>query len=103
MNDPFPPFLQTVAAIGLAVQCVAVLLSFVRLLIGPTLADRVVALDMIAILLVGLLVLHGLAASQPEPLQVATVLALVNFLGTTAFAVYIQRREGRAAPEEARR
>jgi multicomponent Na+:H+ antiporter subunit F len=101
MNEALSPFLQTMAAIGLAVQSAAVLLAFVRLARGPTLADRVVALDLVAILLVGLLVLDGLAASEPAPLQVATVLALVNFLGTTAFAIYIQRIERRDARKEA--
>lgn len=80
------------ATIGLAVLSVGAALCFARLVIGPSLADRAIALDMIAILLVGMLTLHGVAESREESLRVATVLALINFLGTVAFAVYITRR-----------
>lgn len=83
----------TLAAVtGLAVLSLGVLICFVRLAIGPTLPDRAIALDMIAILLVGMLTLHGVAEARAESLRVAIVLALVNFLGTIAFAVYIRRK-----------
>ena len=80
---------QTAAAIALAVLSLAVVIAFFRLARGPSLADRVVALDTIATLLVGMLMLNGMAESESQLLQVATVLALINFLGTIAFAVYI--------------
>lgn len=78
--------------VGLAVLSLAILMCFIRLSIGPTLADRALALDMIAVLLVGMLVLHGIADAQPESLRVAIVLALLNFLGTVAFAIYMRRK-----------
>lgn len=82
----------TAATAGLTVLSLALGLCFMRLVRGPSLADRVVALDLMAILLVGLLVLHGIAVSQPESLRIATVLALINFLGTIGFAIYLQRK-----------
>lgn len=82
---------ETTGRWGLVILSVGLFISFVRLMIGPTLADRVVALDMIATLLVGLIALAALVGQQPELLRVATVLALVNFLGTVAFAIYIDR------------
>jgi multicomponent Na+:H+ antiporter subunit F len=77
---------------GLAVLSLAVLICSLRLAIGPTLADRAVALDLIAVLLIGMLVLHGIVQEQPESLRVAIVLALLNFLSTIAFAIYMRRR-----------
>lgn len=77
---------------GLAAMAVAFGLCLLRLIIGPTLADRVVALDLMAILLVGAFVLFGLEEPRKESLRVATVLALVNFLGTVGFAIYLQRK-----------
>lgn len=77
---------------GLAALSVAIVLCFIRLTIGPSLADRVVALDLIAVLLVGLFVLLASIQGEGESLRVATVLALVNFLGTIGFAVYIRRK-----------
>lgn len=77
---------------GLIALSVAIACCFVRVVIGPTLPDRVVALDLVATLLVGLLLLYSVASEEFEAVRVALVLALVNFLATVAFAVYIQRK-----------
>ena len=71
---------------------VAFLLVFVRLARGPSLSDRVIALDLIAVLAVGLIAMVALEAGQPVFLDAAIVLALVAFLGTVAFARYLERR-----------
>ncbi|MGP1395135.1 MAG: monovalent cation/H+ antiporter complex subunit F [Inquilinaceae bacterium] len=79
-------------AISLVLLAVAMALSFVRLALGPTLPDRVVALDLIAILAVGFLGIFAIAAGERAFLDVAVILALVAFLGTVAFARYAERR-----------
>ena len=66
--------------------------SFIRLLKGPTLPSRVVALDMMAVLGIGLIVVYAVVTDQPVFVDVAGVLALVSFLGTVAFAAYVERR-----------
>lgn len=84
---------QWVAEVALWVLSVGVAFAFVRLAVGPSLPDRIVALDMIAQLLVCGVLLLGIAAHDLYQLRVATVLALINFLGTVAFALYVDRRE----------
>jgi multicomponent Na+:H+ antiporter subunit F len=76
----------------LAILGVALLLAFLRLVRGPTLPDRVVALDLIAILAVAIITLYAIATNEPILLDTAIVLALIGFLGTVAFARYIERR-----------
>jgi multicomponent Na+:H+ antiporter subunit F len=71
---------------------VALLLAFVRLARGPSLSDRVIALDLIAVLAVGLIAMVAFEAEQAVFLDAAIVLALVAFLGTVAFARYLERR-----------
>ncbi len=66
-----------------------------RLLVGPTLADRVVALDMISVLLVVFLVVFRLVSGVDAYIFVAIGLALISFLATVAFANYIDRAGGR--------
>jgi multicomponent Na+:H+ antiporter subunit F len=83
---------QLAAEAGLIALSVAIVLCFFRVVVGPTLPDRVVALDLIATLLVGLLLLHGIASGESGAMGVALVLALVNFLATVAFAAHVQRR-----------
>lgn len=70
---------------------VAIILAFVRLVRGPTLPDRVVALDLISTLMIGLIALYAIATDEPVLLDLAIVLALISFLGTVAFAHYVER------------
>ncbi len=78
--------------VALALVGLALLLTFVRLVRGPTLPDRVVALDLMGVLAVGMLAAYAVATDQPVLLDPATVLALVGFLGTVAFARYLKKR-----------
>ena len=70
-------------------------LAFARLMRGPSMADRVVALDLIAILAVAVMGLLAIDDAAPVFIDVAITLALVAFLGTVAFARYVQTRRGR--------
>ena len=76
----------------LPVLSVAVMLALVRLIRGPKMPDRVVALDLMVTLGMGIIAVYSIATGQAVFLDVATVLALISFLGTTAFAYYLQRR-----------
>jgi multicomponent Na+:H+ antiporter subunit F len=69
-----------------------IIFSFIRLLQGPSLPGRVIALDMMSVLGIGLIVVYAVVTDQPVFVDVATVLALVSFLGTVAFAAYVERR-----------
>lgn len=84
--------LNVVAPLIFAMLTVALVLAFTRLVRGPTLADRVVALDLIAVLSVGFIAMYALDNDQPVFLDAGIVLALVAFLGTVAFARYLERR-----------
>ncbi len=79
-------------ALALAMLSVALFLAFTRLVRGPSLPDRVIALDLIAILAVGFIAVYDIAVDQPAFLDAATVLALLAFLGTVAYARYLERR-----------
>ena len=66
-------------------------LALFRLIRGPSLPDRVVALDLIAITAVGLIGVYAVSTRQPIYIDEAMVLALIAFLGTCAFAHYIEK------------
>lgn len=69
----------------------SIIFATVRLIRGPSLSDRVVALDLISILLVAFLVVFAFASSVYAYLDAALALALVGFLGTVAFARLINQ------------
>lgn len=71
----------------------AIFVAFIRLVRGPSLPARVVALDLMGSLVVGIIAVYAVATEQPIFLDVAIVLALIGFLGTVAFAYFIEKGE----------
>lgn len=84
--------LDIAQAIALTMLALAALVAFGRLVHGPTLPDRVVAIDLIGVLIVCLLVVLAAVTGELSFLDVAIVLALVSFVGTVAYARYVERQ-----------
>lgn len=92
--------LQWSIYISLAFLSLAILASFIRLVRGPSLPDRVIALDLVAFLTMGFLGTYAVLIEEEIYIDVALVLGLLAFLGTVAFARYIERtRAGEETPE----
>jgi multisubunit Na+/H+ antiporter MnhF subunit len=83
--------LEIVTHISLAMLGVALLLAVVRLVKGPTLPDRVVAMDLLGVLVVGLIVVLAASTNVLATLDAAIVIALIGFVGTVAYARYVER------------
>ena len=83
---------EVTVGVAMALVGLALFLTFVRLVRGPTLPDRVVALDLMGVQAVGGIAAYAVATDQPVLMDPATVLALVGFLGTVAFARYLEKR-----------
>jgi multicomponent Na+:H+ antiporter subunit F len=79
--------------IALLTLAVAALLALVRVVRGPTLPDRVVAIDLIGVLIVGMIVVSAAATGEQAFLDVAIVIALISFVGTVAYARYVERED----------
>lgn len=80
---------DALASAALTVLMVTVLLSFWRLRKGPSLPDRVVAMDLLTTVGIAITAVYAVITDQPVILDVATILALISFLGTIAFAYYV--------------
>jgi multicomponent Na+:H+ antiporter subunit F len=76
--------------IGWAMLGLAFAIGFARLVRGPHLPDRIVALDMLALIGICAALLHALATGSTAFLDLALVMALVSFLSTVAFARYVE-------------
>jgi multicomponent Na+:H+ antiporter subunit F len=72
--------------------CAAFFISLVRVVWGPTLPDRVVAVDLIGVSAVCLMVVAAAARKEPAFLDAAVVITLLGFLGTVAYARYAERK-----------
>ncbi|MFO7303473.1 MAG: monovalent cation/H+ antiporter complex subunit F [Acidobacteriota bacterium] len=82
-----------VAEVAMFVMSVAIALAGVRMLLGPTLPDRVVAVDLLGTLTVGLLVVAAADAGQRAFLDAAIIIALIGFVSNIAYARFIERRK----------
>ena len=65
-----------------------------RIVLGPSLADRVVAVDGLVVTIVGAIILNSIRTESDWFLDVALVVAFVGFVGTTAGGRFIERRGG---------
>lgn len=77
--------------IALVTLSVALLITVVRLVKGPTLPDRIVAMDLIGVLVVSLIVVLAASSRVTATLDAAIVIALIGFVGTIAYATYVER------------
>jgi multicomponent Na+:H+ antiporter subunit F len=85
--------LQAIALLFvLPMLALAVVIAFIRLMRGPTLPDRVVALDLMTTLGIGVIAAYAIGTDEAIFLDVASIVALISFLGTIAFAYYVERR-----------
>lgn len=88
MND-------TVVQVCLAGLSVAALLAGVRLVLGPTVPDRVVALDNLLLVVVSGLAVSAAGRGGGGFLAVAVAVALLGFVGSVTVARFVERRGGR--------
>ncbi len=71
----------------------SVVVSLVRVLIGPTVADRMTALNMVSAQILAILVLVAVREGRTSYLDVALVYDIFGFIGTLAMARYFSRRD----------
>jgi multicomponent Na+:H+ antiporter subunit F len=83
--------LDIVAQATLATLGVALVVTLFRLVTGPTLPDRIVAMDLVGVLVVAIIVVLGAWTGVQATLDAAIVIALVGFLGTVAYATFVER------------
>jgi multicomponent Na+:H+ antiporter subunit F len=74
--------------IVLCILGLALLLSTIRLLRGPSIPDRILALDILSMIALGILGLYATATGDPAPLDVAIGIAVIAFLATAGLAHY---------------
>ncbi|MGQ9687005.1 MAG: K+/H+ antiporter subunit F [Thiobacillaceae bacterium] len=83
--------LNLVIPIAFTLVALAVAMNFWRLLRGPSLPDRILALDTLYVNTIALLVLLGIHLSSALYFEAALLIALMGFVGTVALCKYLLR------------
>lgn len=84
--------LQLASQIALGLLLIGMLLALIRLIRGPNLGDRILALDMITVLATGFVAGVAVLTGFSLYVDIAIALALVGFLATVALARYLMSR-----------
>jgi len=84
--------MEIATGICLVLLGLAMLATIVRIVVGPTLADRILGLDTITVIGVGVIGVFAVRTGQFLYADIAIALALVGFLSTVAFARYLLSR-----------
>jgi multicomponent Na+:H+ antiporter subunit F len=90
MVDP-TSILMAISRLSLVLLLISIALACLRLVRGPQAADRVIALDLVAVLIVAFLAAYAINTGNTSFLDVAIAYALVAFLGTVALARFLLR------------
>lgn len=61
-------------------------------LVGPTMPDRILALELMGANVIGLIILYSMMNDQPIFIDVAILLAMLSFLSSVAFAYYLEKK-----------
>jgi multicomponent Na+:H+ antiporter subunit F len=83
--------METLLWIALGLLALAVLGCLYRLLLGPSIADRIAALDTIGVLLLSMIAVIGMVTGTQVYFDIILVIGILTFIGTTAMARYIER------------
>jgi multicomponent Na+:H+ antiporter subunit F len=76
---------------GLICLSLAYLAALYRLVKGPTIPDRIIVIDLVASITIGITLLVVVLTGKPVYINIAMVIALIVFMGNVAFARYLKK------------
>ncbi|MBN6151820.1 K+/H+ antiporter subunit F [Xanthomonas sp. AmX2] len=86
-------FIETTIATCMHVVGLAMLLALWRLLRGPTVPDRILALDTLSVTAIAELMLFGMYLDSPVYFEAALIIAMLGFGSTVVLSKYVLRRD----------
>lgn len=84
-------FIELATNISVITIGLSILIIFFRLVVGPSIEDRIVALDLLSANAIAFIAVYAIQNRTTTFLDVGVILAMLAFLGTVAFAFYLER------------
>lgn len=78
--------------VALLALVVALFITLIRFIYGPTFMDRVVTFDLMTANLIGIITIYAMVSNDELLLDIALVLAMIGFFSIIAFAYYVNKR-----------
>ncbi|WP_025785479.1 MULTISPECIES: Na(+)/H(+) antiporter subunit F1 [unclassified Sporosarcina] len=83
--------IQTMLAISVVLFAVTIAIAVLRLIIGPSMPDRVIAMDVVGVNLIAMIGVVSVVYGTKAYLEVILILGILSFISTIAFSKYIER------------
>ena len=85
-------FLHISIFIAFGLLLLAFVFALLRLFRGPSSSDQIVALDLIASIVMGFILLYSLLVDREIYFDIAIIIAMISFLGTIAISIYLKQK-----------
>lgn len=86
-------YLNIVLLLTFGMLLFAFLLAFIRLLKGPKMSDRIVAMDLIASVTMAFILTYSILVKKEIYFDIVIVISLVSFIGTVAVSTYLKQKK----------
>ncbi len=80
--------------IAFAFLMTAMIITLARLLKGPSINDRIAAMDMIASIIMGVILVYSVLINNSMYFDVPVIISLISFIGTIAVSTYLTQKNG---------
>jgi len=85
---------EIILFIALGFLMLAMVFTLYRLLKGPTFNDQIAAMDLLASIIIGIILVYGMLINNRMYFDIAIIIALVSFIGTIAISTFIKKKNG---------
>jgi multicomponent Na+:H+ antiporter subunit F len=86
-------FTNIIMVAAFAMLLLAFALAFYRLVIGPTVSDRIVAMDLIASVTMGFILIYSVLINKAIYFDIVITISLISFIGTVAISTYLKQKK----------
>lgn len=80
--------------IAFSLLLAALVLAFARLLKGPSINDRIAAMDVIAVVVMGFILVYSVLINKAIYFDIPVIISLISFIGTVAVSTYLKHKNG---------
>lgn len=86
-------FLNIMLILSFIALLMALVITLYRLMRGPSSSDRIIALDLVASVVMGFILLYSVLVSKEIYVDIAIVISLISFIGTIAISIYLRHKK----------
>ncbi len=83
--------IQAMLTTSLVLFSITIAIAVIRIILGPSMPDRVIGLDMIGVNLIATIAVISVVMNTKAFLEVILILGILSFIGTIAFSKFIER------------